>query len=86
MAAGLPDDPAGSRDRALLLVGWAGAFRRSELVALVVEDLEPTDDGVVVTIRRGKTDQEGAGRQVGIPYGSTTLCPVRGRAGTIWLL
>jgi integrase len=83
LAGALPDDLAGSRDRALLLVGWAGAFRRSELVALTVEDLEPTDDGLVVTIRRGKTDQEGAGRQVGIPYGSTTLCPVTALRG--WL-
>ena len=55
------------RDRALLLVGSAGAFRRSELVGLNVEDLEFVRDGVVVHLRRSKTDQEGQGRRVGIP-------------------
>ncbi len=68
----------GRRDRALLVLGFAGGFRRSELVGLDVNDLEETADGVVVTIRRSKTDQEGQGRQVGIPYGSNPLtCPVR---------
>lgn len=76
IVAGLPDDLAGGRDRALLLVGWAGAFRRSELVALNVEDVEFGDDGLVVSIRRSKADQDGVGRQVGIPYGSTDRCPV----------
>ena len=76
MVAALPEGLAGSRDHALLLLGFAGAFRRSELVALNVEDLEKTEDGVVVHIRRSKTDQEAAGRHVGIPYGSTNLCPV----------
>ena len=69
---------AGRRDRALLLLGFAGAFRRSELVALDAADVATTRDGLVVTVRRGKTDQEGAGREVGIPYGSTpATCPVR---------
>ncbi|HTW09209.1 MAG TPA: site-specific integrase, partial [Acidimicrobiales bacterium] len=76
MVATLPESLAGTRDRALLLVGWAGAFRRSELVALNVEDLEPSDEGLVVTVRRSKTDQEAAGRQVGLPYSATPLCPV----------
>lgn len=68
----------GARDRALLLVGFAGAFRRSELVRLDVSDLRRTDDGYVVTIRRSKTDQESNGRTVGIPYGShRETCPVR---------
>src|SRR6266481_8298681 len=57
----------GTRDRALLLVGFAGAFRRSELVALDVEDVQFTSDGLVVTLRRSKTDQEGEGRKIGIP-------------------
>ena len=56
------------RDRALLLVGFAGAFRRSELAALQVEDLSFEEGGVVVHLRRSKTDQEGAGRDVGIPH------------------
>jgi integrase len=49
------------RDRALLLIGFAGAFRRSELVALDVEDVEEVPEGLRVTIRRSKTDQEGQG-------------------------
>ena len=74
----LPDSLLGARDRALLLLGFAGAFRRSELVALDVQDLEFTDDGLVVTLRRSKTDQEGETRRVGIPRGSgPTTCPVR---------
>lgn len=74
----LPDCPLGVRDRALLLLGFAGAFRRSELVALNVEDIETTTDGLVVHLRRSKTDQEGQGRKVGIPYGSNpATCPVR---------
>jgi site-specific recombinase XerD len=68
----------GLRDRALLLLGFAGAFRRSALVALDVEDLDFQDGGIVVTIRRDKTDQEGEGREIGIPYGSDpATCPVR---------
>ena len=52
-----------SREPALLLVGFAGAFRRSELSAMKVDDLEWRPQGVIVTLRRGKTDQEGRGRQ-----------------------
>lgn len=69
---------AGRRDRALLLLGFAGAFRRSELVALDLADVQRTRDGLVIQVRRSKTDQEGEGRELGIPYGSTPLtCPVR---------
>jgi site-specific recombinase XerD len=68
----------GSRDRALILLGFAGAFRRSELVALDVEDCGFAKDGLTVTLRRSKTDQTGTGRKVGIPYGSNPeTCPVR---------
>jgi site-specific recombinase XerD len=63
------------RDRAILLIGFAGAFRRSELVALDVSDIEETPEGMLVTLRRSKTDQEGLGRRVAIPRGETA-CPV----------
>ena len=84
MVATLPEDLQGRRDRALLLLGFAGAFRRSELVGLAVEDLRFTRVGAVVTLRRSKTDQVGAGREVAIPKGSTpATCPVR--AVQAWL-
>ncbi len=68
----------GARDRALILLGFAGAFRRSELVGLDVEDCAFGKDGLTVTLRRSKTDQDGAGRKIGIPYGSNPeTCPVR---------
>lgn len=73
-----PETPGGHRDRALLLLGFAGAFRRSELAALELGDLEWRTEGLVVTLRRSKTDQSGEGRRVGIPYGSDpSTCPVR---------
>jgi integrase len=78
MIAAQPGTLLGTRNRALLLLGFAGAFRRSELVALDIADLSFGRDGLTVTQRRGKTDQEGRGRIVGIPYGSTpATCPVR---------
>lgn len=84
MVATLPKSVTGIRDRALLLLGFAGAFRRSELVGLDRHDLQMTEDGLVAIIRRSKTDQEGAGRKVGIPYGSQLpTCPVRAMQG--WL-
>ena len=58
LIAACPDTVAGARDRAALLVGFAGAFRRSELAAFDVSDLEVCDDGLRVLIRRSKTDQE----------------------------
>jgi integrase len=74
----------GLRDRALILLGFAGAFRRSELVGLNVEDCAFGRDGLVVTLRRSKTDQDGTGRKVGIPYGSNPdTCPVRTIQGWI---
>jgi len=78
MVATCVDDPAGIRDRALLLIGFAAALRRSELVGLDTSDVEETNDGLVITVRRSKTDQEGAGRRIGVPYGSNpATCPVR---------
>src|SRR5262249_48645130 len=64
----LPSTRVGLRDRALLLLGFAGAFRRSELVSLDVSDLEFTRAGLIVTLRKSKTDQEGKSRRLGIPY------------------
>jgi integrase len=69
MLALCPDTLAGKRDRALLALGFAGAFRRSELVALEVTDLAETPDGLRVTILRSKTDQEGQGAEVAILRG-----------------
>jgi len=63
----LPATLIGLRDRALLLIGFGAALRRSELVALNYEDLEFTEEGLVVTLRRSKTDQESRGRRIGIP-------------------
>ena len=79
-----PSKIIGVRDRALLLLGFAGAMRRSELVGLDVADVQQTEEGLVVTIRKSKTDQEKAGRKIGIPYGShPQTCPVR--AVRAWL-
>lgn len=57
------------RDATLLALGFAGAFRRSELVALEVADLVEVGDGLRVTIRRSKTEEEGAGQEIAIPRG-----------------
>lgn len=69
---------AARRDRALLLVGWAGALRRSEVAALTVDDVQIGPDGLVLRIARGKTDQEGEGLVKGIPHGEhPATCPIR---------
>ena len=75
MAVGTGTGLKGLRDRALLLLGFAGAFRRSELVALDCEDIEECETGLRITIRRGKTDQEGHGATIGIVPGSVA-CPM----------
>jgi len=74
----LPDTTAGQRDRALLLTGWSGAFRRSALVALDLDDCDFCTEGVEITIRKDKRDQEKKGRTVAVPFGATAdICPVR---------
>ena len=77
MVDALPPTLAGVRDRALILVGFAGAFRRAELVALDVADLDWQTDGVRITVRSSKTDQEGAGRLKDLPFARhREHCPV----------
>ena len=66
------------RDKALLLVGFAAALRRSELAAIRTEHLSYTPDGLRLLIPKSKSDQRGAGQVVGVAYGSRTeTCPVR---------
>ena len=78
MVDALPLTPIGVRDRAILLLGFAGAFRRSELALLETAQLNLSREGLVVRVSRSKTDQEARGREVAIPYGSDpATCPVR---------
>ena len=80
----MSDDLHSLRDRALLLIGFAGAFRRSELVGLTVDDVESTVQGMLLHLRRSKTDQLAKGRTVAIPTcDDVTLSPVRALA--TWL-
>jgi len=65
-----------ARDKALLLIGFAGAFRRSELVSIRCEDITEFAGGIEILLRRSKTDQDGAGRTVFIPLASGVRCPV----------
>ena len=64
------------RDRAVLLIGFAAALRRSELVGLDVADVEHVRRGIVLHLRRSKTDQDGQGHTIAIPYGRSRWCPV----------
>lgn len=73
----LGDDPKDIRDKALLLIGFAGGFRRSELVAINCTDVKLVRQGMTINIRRSKTDQLGHGRKVGIPFARGRYCPVR---------
>jgi integrase len=81
--AALPNDLTAIRDRALLLVGFFCALRRSELVALAVEDLEQQAAGWMVSIRRSKTDPYGLGQRVPLPSFGGPLCPTAAMAD--WL-
>ena len=76
MASALTDSLQGIRDKALLLLGFAGCFRRSELIALHAEDLRFVPEGLIAFVRTSKTDQYGEGIKKGIPYGQTDACPV----------
>ena len=72
----IPNDLRGLRDRAVLLVGFAGALRRSELAAIRFDHLEKTDRGIRLTLPQTKGAQTDA-VTVPLPYGETELCPVR---------
>ena len=75
LLAPIPGDLRGLRDRAILLVGFAGALRRSELAAIRFEHLERTDRGIRLTLPQTKGEQTDA-VTVPLPYGDTELCPV----------
>lgn len=84
MVERLPSSTAGLRDRALLLLGYAAALRRSEIVGLDVDDVEEAPEGLILHIRRSKMDQTGRGEEVGVVFGtSPATCSVR--AFRAWL-
>lgn len=66
----------GIRDKAILLIGWASAMRRSELVSLNIEDIDFNERGVLIRVSRSKTDQEGKGTTIAIPCSESKPCPV----------
>lgn len=84
VASAMPSDLRGIRDRALLLIGFAGGLRRSEVVQLDVADLRFVPEGLQVRLRRSKTDQEQVGRTIAVPFGRTAACPVQALKN--WLL
>lgn len=84
VVAALPGSLTGIRDRAILLIGFAGALRRSELAAIELDGPQAgtvrlvfVAEGVEVQLQRSKGDQEGKGQAVGVPYTGTALCPVQ---------
>jgi integrase len=83
IARNLGSAPRDVRDRALMLIGFAGALRRSELVALTTADVAFSEQGLTLTIRQSKTDQEGHGHKIGIPHARGSVCPVQ--ALRLWL-
>jgi site-specific recombinase XerD len=70
MVKKIPDTLAGKRDRALILIGFAAALRRSELADLNVGAIERADGGIVVHVGKSKTDQEGRGAEIAVPFGA----------------
>jgi integrase len=78
LVAVCPSRSLGLRHRVLVLIGFAGAFRRSELASICMADLTFSDNGLVINIPHSKTGQEGVGREVAIPFGENEeTCPAR---------
>jgi len=74
----LPETTKGIRDKALLLIGLCAGFRRSELVSLNLGDVRFVREGMILTLRKSKTDQEQRGRDIGLPYARNPyLCPIQ---------
>lgn len=73
----IPNDLRGCRDKAVLLIGFCAALRRSELCCIRYEDLQFTAEGLILTLQRSKTDQTGEGRKIGIPQGRGKICPIQ---------
>lgn len=73
----LSGDLSGLRDRALLLVGWSCALRRSELAGLTWGDIADDPDGLIITRAKSKTDQEGRGMSAGLARETVAPCPVK---------
>lgn len=77
MVKNVPPGLVGARNRALLLVGFAGALRRSELASLCVEDISFDVRGMILHLGQTKTDQTGENDEVAIPYAKGKQCPVK---------
>ncbi|MAD45957.1 MAG: tyrosine-type recombinase/integrase [Gammaproteobacteria bacterium] len=79
----LPDSKKKQRDIAVLLTGFFGAFRRSELVAIQVSDLVWEPEGLIIRLPRSKTDQQATGLARALPFGASSCCPAK--AVKMWL-
>ena len=65
------------RDKSIILIGFGGGFRRTELISIDYEDLEFVPEGLKITIKRSKTDQFGEGMIKGLPYFDNEIyCPM----------
>jgi integrase len=73
----LPDSKKKHRDIALVLTGFFGAFRRSELVAIQVDDLIWEPEGLLIRLQRSKTDQQATGMMRALPFGESSYCPAK---------
>lgn len=84
LSKSLGNDLEAKRDRAILLIMFAGAFRRSEMEGLDIDDFTEVEEGLEIRLRRSKSDQFGEGTTKGVPYGTKlATCPVR--AWKAWL-